>query len=257
MFPRSIIILLICMLISNTFSSCVGRKNVAYFQGLEEVQKLNASNNLRIGPDDVLTIRVSAAEQEAALPFNLTKSVGGMNGVAATANIELETYLVSDEGTIQFPVLGTVKVAGYTNNELAFKLKEMLRAYVQDPIVNVRILNFQVSVLGEVRSPGTFQIQDDHISLPKALGLAGDIPLSGKRTQVLVMREDGNNIIHSYLDLTDAGITDSPFYHLQQNDVVYVEPTGPKRQTGGYLGTASTYLSIFSVIISLVILITN
>ena len=83
----------------------------------------------------------------------------------SVANVELETYLVADDGTIQFPVLGTVKVEGYSNQELSLKLKEMLKEYVQDPIVNVRILNFQVSVLGEVRSPGTFNIQDDHLSL--------------------------------------------------------------------------------------------
>jgi polysaccharide biosynthesis/export protein len=239
------------------FTSCVTRKNISYFQGLEKVQKLNTDNNLTIKPDDVLTIRVSAPEQEAALPFNLTKSVGGMSGGAAAANVELETYLVSDEGTIQFPVLGTVKVAGYTNNELSLKLKEKLTAYVQDPIVNVRILNFQISVLGEVSAPGTFQIEDDHISLPKALGLAGDIPLSGKRTNVLIMREQGGEVVHEYLDLTNPEIIQSPFYQLQQNDVVYVEPSGPKRQTAGYIGTASTYLAIFSTIVSLVILITR
>ena len=175
----------------------------------------------------------------------------------SVANVELETYLVADDGTIQFPVLGTVKVEGYSNQELSLKLKEMLKEYVQDPIVNVRILNFQVSVLGEVRSPGTFNVQDDHLSLTKALGLAGDIPLSGKRTNVLVMREQDEKIVHAYLDLTDPTVVESPFYNLRQNDVVYVDPTGPKRQSAGYLGTASTYLSIFSVIISLVILLTN
>lgn len=244
------------LFISNIFTSCVGRKNIVYFQGLEEAQKLNDQDNIQIRADDVLTIRVSAPEQEAALPFNMTKTVGAASGQAA-ANVELETYLVADDGTIQFPVLGKVKVTGLTNQELSLKLKEMLLEYVQDPIVNVRILNFQVSVLGEVGNPGTFQIEDDHITLPKALGLAGDITLSGKRTNVLVMREEDGKINYKYLDLTNAEVTSSPYYNLQQNDVVYVEPSGPKRQSAGYLGTASTYLSIFSVIISLVILVTK
>ena len=133
----------------------------------------------------------------------------------------------------------------------------MLKEYVQDPIVNVRILNFQVSVLGEVRNPGTFTIQDDHLSLTKALGLAGDIPVTGKRTNILVMREEGEKIVHEYLDLTDPDITSSAFYNLKQNDVIYIEPTGAKRQGAGYLGTATTYLSIASIVASMVILFTN
>ncbi|MFV9484007.1 polysaccharide biosynthesis/export family protein [Christiangramia sp. ASW11-125] len=245
----------ICLL--GILSSCVSKKNISYFQGLDQVHELHPGNNLEIQPDDVLTIRVSAPEQEAALPFNLTKSVGSMAEGASAANVELETYLVANDGTIQFPVLGKIAVEGYTNQELSLKMKELLEVYVQDPIVNVRILNFQISVLGEVRNPGTFSIQDDHISLSKALGLAGDIPLSGDRTNVLVMRQNDNKIVHEYLDLTNPEILESPFYNLQQNDVVYIDPNGPKRQTAGYLGTASTYLSIFSVIISLVILLTN
>lgn len=136
---------------------------MVYFQEVQQLQQgmdRAQQNNLEIKPDDVLTIRVSAAEQQAATPFNLTKTVGeqGMRG-----DVELETYLVSDEGTIEFPVLGTIEVEGMTNIELSARIKEMLAEYVDDPIVNVRIMNFHVSVLGEVNRPGRFPIEDDHI----------------------------------------------------------------------------------------------
>ncbi|MGM0934469.1 MAG: polysaccharide biosynthesis/export family protein [Bacteroidota bacterium] len=241
-------------------NSCVSRKNIAYFQDLKEAQKRNTDNNIRIKPDDVLTIMVSAPEQSAALPFNLTKSIAAMEGGGGSmANVELQTYLVSDAGTIKFPVIGSVAVQGLTNLELAAKLEEEITPYVKDPLVNVRNMNFQISVLGEVGNPGTFAIDpdQDHLSLPKALGLAGDVLLTGKRKEILVMREENGVNTHAYLDLTDPAVLDSPYYNLRQNDVVYVEPIGPKIQSASYLGTATSYLSVVSVITSLILIFTR
>lgn len=231
---------------------------MVYFQEIEQLRKNEAKrsgNNLEIQPDDVLTIRVSAPEQEAALPFNLTKSITSQDRIMG--EVELETYLVSDEGTIAFPVIGEVKVEGYTNIQLAKKIEDLIAEYVKDPIVNVRILNFQITVLGEVNNPGTFFIEDDHISLTKALGMAGDLTIFGQRKNILVMGEDGDHKTYAYLDLTDAGVVNNPHYYLRQNDVIYVEPRGTRRQSAGSTGLASTYLSIISVIASLIILITK
>lgn len=231
---------------------------MVYFQNIEQLKKSEnrrSGNNLEIQPDDVLTIRVSAPEQEAALPFNLTKSIASQERVMG--EVELETYLVSNEGTIVFPVVGTIEVKGLTNMELAKKIQDQISEYVKDPIVNVRILNFQISVLGEVNNPGTFSIEDDHITLSKALSMAGDLTIFGKRDNILVMGEDGDHKTYAYLDLTDANTVNSPHYNLRQNDVVYVEPRGTRRQSAGSTGLASTYLSIVSVLASLVILITR
>ena len=253
--------LLIFLLISIMLSSCVSRKRIAYFQDLEKVQAINSEDNIRIKPDDVLTIMVSAPEQSAAIPFNLTKSIAAMDGNrgGAMANVELQTYLVSDKGTIKFPIIGTIAVEGLTNAGLADKLEEKIRPYVKDPLVNVRNMNFQISVLGEVGNPGTFQIDpdQDHISLPKALGLAGDVLLTGKRKEILVLREEDGVATHAYLDITDPEILNSPYYNLRQNDVVYVEPIGPKIQSASYLGTAASYLSVVSVITSLILIFTR
>lgn len=239
-------------------SSCVSRKNTVYFQEIEKIAentREDHNNNLRIKPDDVLTIRVSAPEQEAAMPFNLTKHLGSEQNFRG--DVELETYLVSDEGTIIFPVVGEIKVEGMTNIGLAEKIKGLIDEYVKDAIVNVRILNFQISVLGEVRNPGLFTIEDDHVDLAKALAMAGDMTIFGKRNNVLVMGEENGVKSYAYLDLTDANVINSPFYNLKQNDVVYVEPKNSRRQSSGLTQVASTYFSLASVIASLVVLFTR
>ena len=249
--PLAMVLLYVMVL-----ASCVGRRDMVYFQeGKEESLKFHPEENIEVKPGDLLTIRVSAAEQEAAQPFNLVKSVAALD--KAGGQVELETYMVSEEGTIQFPVIGSVEVAGLTSFEVAEKIKSEINEYVTGAIVNVRVLNFQVTVLGEVKNPGTFDIEDDHISLPKALGLAGDLTIWGKRNNVLVMRELDGEKSEAYLDLTDSRVITSPFYYLKQNDVVYVEPKGSRRQSAGSLGVAASYLSILSVITSLVIVFTR
>lgn len=238
-------------------SSCVSRKEIVYFQNKDLLKSENrsSSNNVEIKSDDVLTIRVSAPEQDAALPFNLTKSLNSQVGMGG--NAELESYVVSNNGTIEFPVIGTVEVKGLTTTELSDKIKNSISQYVKDPIVNVRILNFQISVLGEVNNPGTFSIEDDHINLSKALALAGDLTIFGKRNNILIMAEEDGEITYTYLDITNANVVDSPYYNLRQNDVIYVEPISTRRQSAGSTGIASTYLSLASVVASLIILLTR
>lgn len=253
-FKRPILFLLLLFIIS----SCVSRKEMVYFQDIEQLRKSEnrrTGNNLEIRPDDLLTIRVSAPEQEAAIPFNLTKTIQSSNAIRGDA--EPETYMVSNQGTIEFPVLGTIEVKGLTTFEVADKIQKMITDYVRNPIVNVRILNFQISVLGEVAKPGTFDIEDDQISLSKALSLAGDLTIFGKRENILVMGETEGEKTYAYLDLTKANVVNSPYYYLRQDDVIYVEPRVTRRQSAGFTGLASTYLSIVSVLASLIILITR
>jgi len=241
----------ICLLM---FSSCISRKEMVYFQDRQDVN-FNQEENLRIKPGDLLTIRVSAPEQEAAQPFNLTKSIASIERIGS--QVELETYMVSDLGNIEFPVIGTLKVEGLNNFELSEKIKKNISNYVQDPIVNVRILNFKISVLGEVKNPGTFSVEDDHLSLSKALGMAGDLTINGRRDNILIMREVDGKKTNAYLDITDSGVVNSAYYNIKQNDVIYVEPRGARRQAASGLGVVSSYLSIASVLISFVILLTR
>ena len=255
----------ILFLASIIFSSCVSRKEIVYFQGLEKAEatfEKNQKTGLDIKPNDLLTINVSATEPEAAIPFNLPviavpQTGTEMAGLSVNGRQQLQTYLVDSDGNIEFPVLGTVNVGGLNRQQLVSKLKTKIAEYVQNPIVNIRIVNFQISVLGEVARPGTFDIRDEYLSLPKALGFAGDLTIYGRRNNVLVMREENGKKVHEYLDLTNPNVINSPFYYLQQNDVVYVEPNGAQMQSASYNRNAGVYISIASVLISLAVLITN
>lgn len=250
------ILVALCSLLA---TSCVSRKKIAYFQDLPGMEAaIDASkSSLKIQPNDMLTITVSAANMEAVQPFNLPLTTAprlGGNG-AVSGNMQLQTYLVDSDGNIEYPLLGTIHVEGKTRQELLAFLKEEISVYVQDPIINIQIVNFQVTVLGEVTRPGTFTVPDERLSLSKALGLAGDLTIYGRRDNVLVIRETGETKEYKYLDLTDSDVLNSPYYYLQQNDVVYVEPNSAQMQGASYNRNASVYISIASVLISLIIVI--
>lgn len=245
-------------------SSCVSRKDTTYFYEPDELvipaqisMEQPAKSFLTIQPNDELTITVSAIEQEAALPFN-PPVVGSGNLAGGTVNVgggsQLQTYLVDSNGNIEFPVLGTIKVRGLTRIALAEKLKSMIANYVSDPIINVKLSNFQVSVLGAVRSPGTYTISNEYLTIPKALGLAGDMQIYGRRDNVLVMREENGKITKAYLDLTDNNVIDSEYYYLKQNDVLYVELNGSQRQAGSLNPNSGLFISAASLMISLIVL---
>ncbi|MGB7842252.1 MAG: polysaccharide biosynthesis/export family protein [Salinimicrobium sp.] len=245
----------LCLLLT---SSCVSRKKIAYFQDLPSLKAEVdlAQSNLKIQPNDLLTITVSAANIEAVQPFNLPlTSAPSLAGGGVGGRMELQSYLVDSDGNIEFPVLGTVHVAGLTRQELVEKLKQEISKYVQNPIVNIKIVNFQVTVLGEVNRPGTFTVPDERISLSKALGLAGDLSIYGRRDNILIMRETEGKTEYRYIDLTKSDFINSPYYYLQQNDVIYVEPNSAQRQGASYNRNASVYISIASVLISLIVVI--
>ena len=252
---KSLILLLFCTFF---LSSCVSRKDVIYFNNSDEVLKtvINENASIRIKPNDELTIRVSASEQDAARPYNLTKTVAGVEGPQA-ATVQLESYIVDENGFIQFPELGNIYVSGFTNIELSRLIEEKLSPFLTEPIVTVRVLNFRVSILGEVRVPGTYNVANYQLSLPQALSLGGDLLITGRRDNVLIMREENGQMTYNYVDLTDAGVTQSPYYYLQQNDVIYVEPNTGQRQRAGILSTLSTYLGFASVVISLALIFTR
>ncbi|SDL80684.1 polysaccharide export outer membrane protein [Salinimicrobium catena] len=239
--------------------SCVSRKKMAYFQNMEELKSAvdESKTELEIQPNDLLTITVSAANIEAVQPFNLPVTSAPRVGEpgSVSGNMQLQSYLVDSDGNIEFPVLGTVHVAGLTRQQLTEKLKKQIAAYVQDPIVNIKLINFQVTVLGEVNRPGTYTVPDERLSLTKALGLAGDLTIYGRRDNVMILRETGDTKEYKYVDLTQSDFLTSPYYYLQQNDVVYVEPNSAQMQGASYNRNASVYISIASVLISLIIVI--
>jgi polysaccharide biosynthesis/export protein len=180
--------------------------------------------------DDLLNIQVMAMDPEAVIPFNLPltqqfpSNIGGYMQGAPTP----PGYLVDSEGNIDLPVIGKVKAAGFTRTELAADITEKLIPYLSKPTVNIRLLNYRVTVLGEVRNPGTFTIPNEKVTLTEALGIAGDLLITGVRNNVTVIRHEDGKQTEIQVDLRSKNIFDSPAYYLQQGDVVYVQPNRAK-----------------------------
>lgn len=211
-------------------SSCVTHDELLNFtEGPEfptapvDIQNLP---QLEIQPDDLLSIRVRALDPIAAEPFNVDPMGGNMNMnmMAGGGMRPLIGYLVSREGTIDFPMLGTIKVIGMTTDELKELLLNELDPFLKDPVVLVRFLNFRITVLGEVSGPGTYFVGQERVTLLDMLGQAGDITPYGNRTNVLVIREQNGQRVTERMNLHNRDIFESPFFYLQQNDVIYVEP---------------------------------
>ncbi|WP_299122856.1 polysaccharide biosynthesis/export family protein [uncultured Winogradskyella sp.] len=240
-------------------TSCASRKNLVYFQDEPIGDGLLESTPLQLTykPDDMLNINVSAADPIAAQPFNLTTVAFSDDVLSAQGNVKMQTYLVDYDGNIDFPVLGKIKIAGLTRTEVTEMLTERIRAYATGPIVNIRLANFTVTVIGEVNSPGTFTIQDERITLLEALGLARDLTIFGNRKNVLLIREIEGKKKFAKIDLTSINAVNSPLYYLQQNDVIVVEPNNAKIRQSNYnpnngvlisaIGTLTTIVAVFLV----------
>jgi polysaccharide export outer membrane protein len=250
---------LVISIISIIFiTSCASRKNLVYFQDepLEAGLLISEPEQLVYKPDDILTINVSALDPDIVRPFNLPVVANNTNiGLNAQAQLQVQTYLVDYDGNIQFPVLGALKVEGLTRTELTSLLTEKISAYVNDPIVNVRLANFTITIIGEVSSPGTFTIQDERITLLEALGMANDLTIFGARKNILIIREVDGKKKFANVDLTSIKTVNSPVYYLQQNDVIYVEPNKARIRSSSYnqnnnvliaaIGTLATIVAIF------------
>ncbi|MEM0519012.1 polysaccharide biosynthesis/export family protein [Aequorivita flava] len=251
--------LLLLLLITVLGASCVSREKIVYFQDLEQQKALMDSiqNTFKIQPNDLLNIVVSAYDLEAVRPFNLiseARASADVSGLSYT-NTERQGYLTAEDGTIDFPVLGRIKVAGLSRTELSEMLVQRISEYVKDPIVTIRIVNFKVSVLGEVARPGTYNVEGERLTLPEALGLAGDMTIFGRRDNVLVIRDNGGSKEYKYLDFRDSDVLNSDFYYLQQNDVVYVEPNNAQIQSSSFNRNTSIYISVASLLLSVMVII--
>ena len=244
--------------------SCGSQKDVPYFQNSVEVD-LSKSQYLydaHIMPKDQLTITVSTTTDEAAVPFNMTVPTSyTVNNRSTYSQAMLQLYLVDNNGDINFPIIGTIHVGGLTKSEAEKKIQDLIKPYMaadEKPIVTVRIPGYQISVIGEVARPGTFNVSREKITILEALAQAGDLTIYGQRKNVQLIREDatGQKSIH-YFDLTDADIINSPYFYLQQNDVVYVTPNKVKAQNSAVGSMTTLWFSATSILISLTSLLYN
>ena len=247
-------------------SSCGSTRNVAYFQNSDSIS-YDASRFLydaHIMPKDQITISVNTTNAEASAPFNLTIQTTytqGQTVSSSTSRGVLMPYLVDNDGYINFPVIGRVKVGGLTKLECEQMLLQKIKPYMAEaekPVVTARMNSYSVSVLGEVTRPGSFQVSREKITILEALAQAGDLTIYGVRDRVKLIREDatGKKEIH-ILNLNDANIVNSPYYYLQQNDVVYVEPNKVKSQNSKVGQVTTLTFSATSILISLASLLYN
>jgi polysaccharide export outer membrane protein len=211
-------------------------------------------------PKDLLTITVNTSDQESSEPFNLTVQTSlGASSRNVTSSQALQQYLVDNDGNIKFPVLGTLHLVGMTKGEAEAMIREKLKPYlIETPIVNVRMTNYKISVLGEVASPGIFTVSNEKINVLEALAQAGDLTVYGLRDNVRLIREDAEGKQHIYtLNLNDANLVLSPYYYLQQNDILYVTPNKTKAKNSDIGSSTTLWFSATSILISLTSLLYN
>ena len=215
----------------------------------------------KIMPKDLLTITVNTTDPEAAAPFNLTVQTPAnvSRSTSLTSQATLQQYLVSNEGTIEFPVLGLLHISGLTKSEAENLICEKLGDYLKEtPIVTVRMTNYKISVLGEVANPGMFTINNEKVNIFEALALAGDLTIWGMRDNVKLIREDADGKRHIItLNLNKSNILTSPYYYLQQNDIIYVTPNKVKAMNSEVGQSTSLLISGTSILISILSLILN
>lgn len=247
-----------CMFIS----SCSTPKDIVYFQGIdsltpEQLNRMSQSYSNKITYDDLLSITVTAWDPAAVTPFNPPVYAYSQEGEQPIATSQsMYSYLVDKEGYINFPVLGKIHVVGLTKQELGKELENKISKYVDHPLVNVQLLNFRITLMGELSRPGSYTIKNDRFTILDAIGMAGDLPITANRKNILVIREDEGKKNIYRLDITDPAIFESPCYYLRQNDVVYVEPVETK-QRSRTSSTRQFNISLVTSVISAVSIITS
>lgn len=239
-------------------NSCASKKEILYFQNSDAYNNTNISySNPTLQPNDILKITVDALVSETAIPYNR-----GIEGTSSSNDIELmklEGYIVSENNTINFPQLGHISTKDKTTVQLAEELTKLLEdgGHLKNPTVNVRLLNAKVTILGEVKTPGTFGFTEESVTILQALGMAGDLTINGKREDVLIVRESDGVFKTTHLDLTSAELLTSPYYYIKPNDVVIINPNGPKIKSSGFVGNVGTVISVISILLTTVVIISR
>ena len=245
------------------FTGCTTQKKLAYFNTVTassaesiNAQLKNERADARILTDDRLSITVSALDPNAVAIYNLPfVSFASPGSDQIYASPVLQSYLVNSQGNINFPVLGEIKLEGLTLTEAGNLIKSKLAEHVADPIVNIQFVNFRITVLGEVLRPGQFPVTNERVTILDALGLAGDMTAYGRRDNVLLTRNNNGKLEFARINLNSDEVFKSPYFYLQQNDVIYVEPNTVKSISSQdiplYLSSLSTLATLVTLIYSI------
>jgi polysaccharide export outer membrane protein len=237
-------------------------KNITYFQNKDEIDQTISRQlyDAKIMPKDILQIQVFSMTPESSEPFNLLKNISGSSSTTSVTNQNsVFNYLVDNDGVIEMPIIGTVKVGGLTKNDAEQLIKSMILPYLSDSenvVVHVRMMNYKYAVLGGVKSPGLFTTQNEKVSILEAIAQAGDLTTFAYRDRIFVIREnsEGQKEYHQ-LNINDANIINSPYFYLQQNDVVYVEPRKIEARNAFFSANTAVWTSLTSSLVSIATLI--
>ena len=238
-------------------TSCVSTKNITYFQNKDQID-VTLSKQLydaKIMPKDILQIQVFSMTPEASEPFNLLKGSSAATSTTSSTENSVFNYLVSNDGTVVMPIIGTVKVGGLTKNEAEELIKSKIKPYLaesENVVVHVRMMNYKYAVLGGVKTPGMYTTQNEKVSILEAIAQAGDLTTFAYRDRIYLIREnsDGQKEYHQ-LNINDANIISSPYYYLQQNDVIYVESRKTEARNAFISSNTSVWFSLISSLMSI------
>ncbi len=244
--------IILFLLMVTCFASCINSKKTTYFQALESKVDLDSMTikckfNVLIQSGDILSLRVSSLSPEANSMFNIfpeTVIQSQTQTIQSTAPSAAIGFLVDEDDEITLPIAGKIKVGGLKTKEAADLITKNLDKYLVQPTVNVRIINFKISILGEVAKPSVYTVSNEKITLPEALSLAGDLTIYGKRNNILIIREVNGIREFARVDLTQRNLFNSPYYFLQPNDIIYVEPVK------GKLTTTSRSVQLLPIVLS-------
>ncbi len=238
-------------------TSCGTKEDIVYFNGIS-----SADNSIGLDSysptyhiDDELVIVVNALDAEAAKPFNQTAVTYADDMIDARGRERLQTYIVNSDGNINFPVLGDIKIAGLNREQAVTFIGGKLKDYIKDPIVNIKTVNYKITVLGEVNRPGTYTATNERITLIEALGMAGDLTIYGERENVLVIQDYDGKKTYTRVNLKSHDLFNSPVYYLSQNDIVYVEPNKTQAKASGIGPSTGVLFSTLGILISTTALI--
>jgi polysaccharide export outer membrane protein len=243
------------LLFATLISSCQSTKNVVYVQNSGAKIDLSKSSlptlpEILVKNGDVLSISVSTFSADVSAPFNTTL-------IGQSSNSTIQGYLVDNKGEINFPVLGKIAVSGLSKRQIEENVKALIfpRYIKENPIITVRIVNFKVTLLGDISGSKVIPVPDERITILEALAQGGDLQITGRRDNVLLIRESKTGERETFrIDLRDKNLIESPYYYLQQNDLVYIEPNSVKKSSASGMGVQQVFMFV-TPLISLISLI--
>lgn len=239
------------------FQSCSSKKEILYLNISPSTPESDfVWTDIYIQPNDILSVKITADNPELAIPYNLSAL---QNNQGQANALLMQGYLVSNQGFINLPVIGMLKVSDLTLNQAETYIQKSLidKGLLKNPVVICRLVNAKFTVLGEVKAPGTFTFYENNLTLLQALGLAGDLTINGVRKKITIIRTEKGKQTYYAVDLTRNDWFKSPCYFIKPNDVIIVDPNTAKVKSSGIIGNPGNFVSILSVLLSSIILIKN